>query len=122
VIPQDANVDLDVGSIVSANMSIGNHPAIVLSSKEEIAVSGEVFVVAISANDKISDPDDLIKVPNGLGMKKKCYVQCGETQVLPVNQVKSLNHKAWGQFLVDVRKQVKVAMDRRKQAAKPTQK
>jgi hypothetical protein len=45
---------LDVGSIVSADLSIGKHPAIVLSTKDEIASTGTVFVVAISANTTLS--------------------------------------------------------------------
>jgi hypothetical protein len=108
--------DLDVGSIVSANLSIGRHPAIVLNTKEEIAASGTVFVVAISANTTLSLPEDLIKVPPRLGMKKKCFVQCGLVEMVRRNQVTPKGRKAWGPFLEQVRRQVIVAAERGKKS------
>ena len=108
--------NLDVGSIVLANLSIGSHPAIVLSTKEEIADSGMVFVVAVSANTTLSLPDDLIEVPPGLGMKKKCYVQCGIVEMLSVRNVTPKNKKAYGPFLEKVIRQVRVAADRGKRS------
>ena len=108
--------NLDVGSIVSADLSIGPHPAIVLSTKEEIAANGTVFVVAISANTTLSLSEDLIEVPPGLGMKKKCFVQCGVVEVLPSSQVTPKGRKAWGTFLERVRKQVSIAADRAKKS------
>jgi mRNA-degrading endonuclease toxin of MazEF toxin-antitoxin module len=79
----------DIGSIVSANLSIGRHPALVLSTKEEIASTGMVLVVAISANTTLSLPEDLIPVPPGLGMKKKCYVQCGVREMIAADEITS---------------------------------
>lgn len=108
--------NLDVGSIVIANLSIGPHPAIVLSTKEEIQADGMVRVVAISANETIAVAEDRIEVPPRLGMKKKCFVQCDVTETLPENQVTFKNRKAWGPFLEQVRKQVKAAVDRAKKS------
>ena len=108
--------NLDVGSIVEAELSFGRHPAIVLSAQKEIASSGKVFVVAISANTTISLPEDLIEVPRGLGMKKKCYVQCKETELVPIDKVTPNGRKAWGIFLEQVHKQVRTAAGRAKKS------
>ena len=107
---------LDEGSIVSAELSFGRHPAIVLSTKKEIEDTGLVHVVAISANKTISRPDDLISVPRRLGMTKKCYVQCGETEVLDVSQVTLKPYRAYGPFLESVKKQVEIASERAKKS------
>jgi len=53
-------VDLDVGSIVVARLSIGSHSAIVLSPKEEIVSTETVVVVPISANTSLSLAEDLV--------------------------------------------------------------
>ena len=106
--------DLDVGSIVMADLSIGSHPAIVLSTKDEIESRGIVLVVAISSNTTLSLTEDLIEVPSKLGMTKKCYVQCGTAETLPVNKVSSKKRKAWGTFLERVVRQAKIAADRAK--------
>ena len=105
-----------MGSIVRASLSIGSHPAIVLNSKQEIEGTETVFVVAISSNTTLSLPEDLIEVPRGLGMKKKCFVQCGVVEMLPRNQVAPTGRKAWGAFLERVRKQVRIAADRAKKS------
>lgn len=102
---------LDLGSIVSAPLSIGRHPAIVLSTKKEIASSGNVSVVAISKNTTISLPEDRIPVP-GLGLNK-CFVQCDVTETIPANQVTLRPRKAYGPFLESVLRQVKIARDRK---------
>jgi mRNA-degrading endonuclease toxin of MazEF toxin-antitoxin module len=108
---------LGLGSIVMAELSIGRHPAIVLSTEEEIASSGMVLVVAISANTTISRPEDMIEVPARLGMKKKCFVQCAVQEMLSRDQVTSKHRTAFGRFLEDVKKQAKIARDA---AKKPT--
>jgi mRNA-degrading endonuclease toxin of MazEF toxin-antitoxin module len=108
--------NLTVGSIVRASLSIGSHPAIVLSTEQEIEDTGTVFVVAISSNTTLSLPEDLIEVTRGLGMKKKCFVQCGVVEMLPRNQVAPTGRKAWGTFLEQVRKQVRIATDRAKKS------
>lgn len=107
---------LDVGSIVSANLSFGRHPAIVLSTEKEIADSGVVSVVAISSNATISLPEDLIEVPRRLGMTKKCYVQCSIIEDLPISDVVTKGRKAFGPFLEQVLRQVKVAAERAKKS------
>jgi hypothetical protein len=106
--------DLDVGSVVDALMSIGRHPAIVLSTKEEIQTDEMVRLVCISSNSTISLPEDLIEVPRGLGMKKKCYVQCAKLETVHRNQVSPRNRKAFGVFLNKVLSQVNVAIERAK--------
>ena len=79
-------MDLDQGCLVDAEMSCGRHPAIVLSTKEEIENDGLVRVVLISANTTIALPEDRIKVPRGLGMKKPCYVQCTKLETLSTRE------------------------------------
>jgi hypothetical protein len=112
--------NLDEGSIVNASLSIGKHPAIVLSTREEIDSSGLVFVVAISANDTISLPEDLIEVPKRLGMKKKCYVQCDFVEKVGVNNITPTTRRAWGPFLELVKTKVKAAKERKDRAEKST--
>jgi hypothetical protein len=76
-----------------------------------------VLVVAISANTTISHQEDRIEVPSrGLGMKKKCFVQCDVVERVSENQVKHLGKKVWGTFLDDVQKKVRAAMDRAKES------
>jgi hypothetical protein len=109
--------ELGVGSLVDVKLSIRRHPAIVLSTAEEIAESGMVLIVAISSNTTISLPEDRIAVPSrGLGMKKKCFEQCGVVERVSENQVKPLGKKAYGPFLETVLKQVQVARDRAKKS------
>jgi mRNA-degrading endonuclease toxin of MazEF toxin-antitoxin module len=110
--------DIDERSLVNAEFSIGLHPAIVLSTKEEIEADGMVRVVGISANTTISLPEDRIPVPPGLGLHKKCYVQCEVLETLPLSKVKSRHRKVWGAFYQDIQKQVKVVIERRKKASK----
>lgn len=104
----------DVGSLVNANFSIGRHPGIVLSTKEEIAATGVAQVVAISENNTISHPDDLIEVPRMLGMRKKCYVQCGESEMIDVTTLQPRNKRAWGVFLNEVVRRTRAAYERKK--------
>lgn len=105
---------LGVGSLVNAELSIGKHPAIVLSVTDE-----SVVVVAISANSTLSNPEDMIEVPHkGLGLTKKCYVHCGVVELLPRDKVTSRNRKAWGPFLASVLKQVQIAADRVKKGTR----
>jgi mRNA-degrading endonuclease toxin of MazEF toxin-antitoxin module len=106
--------NLDSGSLVDADLSIGRHPAIVLSTKEEIAASGLALVVAISKNCTISLPEDRIEVPHRLGMKKKCYVQCDVIEILKANTLISRQRRAWGPFLESVKRQVRIADERKK--------
>lgn len=107
---------LELGRMVVANFTIGRHPGIVLSTKEEIEDSGMVFVVAISANKSISHKGDLIEVPSGLGTTKECFVQCGVTELLRVSEVTAKSKKAYGPFLEKVQKQVRAACDRAKKS------
>ncbi len=109
---RECNVDdLDVGSIVLANLSIGKHPAIVLSTKGEIQDDGWVL-----ADGTISLAEDRIKVPAKLGMSKECFVQCDVVETLSRNKVTSKHRKAYGPFLEQVRKQVKAAIERAKKS------
>jgi mRNA-degrading endonuclease toxin of MazEF toxin-antitoxin module len=107
-------VDLDVGSVVNAELDINWHPAIVLSSKKEIEENERVFVVAISNNENISPDEDRIKVPRGLDVTG--HVQCDVTQSLPLRKIRprKTQRRARGPFLAQVQKQVRAADDRKK--------
>ena len=108
--------NLSEGSLVNAELSIGRHPAIVLSTEEEIKTDGKVRVVGISSNTTISLPEDRIAIPPGLNLPKKCYVQCEVLETLHLREVESRHRKAFGPFFEKVKKQVKAVVERRKKS------
>lgn len=108
--------DIGERSLVNADLSIGRHPAIVLSTNEEIEADEMVRVVGISSNTTISRLEDRIEVPAGLGLPKKCYVQCDVLETLSMRNVTSRGRKVHGPFYEKVMKQVNAVIERRKKS------